>query len=290
MIHFTPRLWSSAGSAALLAGALAACSPGGEAGEAGKVASGAAVAGETGGESGGEGKAASIAAPAVAAAAAGESGGGEAGAATAYAGLDADAAFGLRLEHIRGFILVAREAYDDGKAPDEASALVGQGFLEAYDPAAASFAAINNTEVKATGDALVAALDSGKTKTEVETAFVNALRALDKVAPKDGSTKAITEGLLTISTGLYSGVVSKEGDVDAIEFQHSYGAALAALDTLTKAKGELSIKNQARYDRAMGEMHKFVALWGGPIAPEKPPSLAVVQAQASRIELALSGL
>jgi|GEM_PF-694908 len=289
MIRFTPRLWTTAGSAALIAGALAACSPGGEAGEAGKTASGATVAGETGGESGGEGKAASLAAP-VAAAAAGESGGGEAGAATAYAGLDANAALGLRLEHLRGFILVAREAYGDGKAPEEASALIGQGYLEVYDPAAGSFAAIGNTEVKAAGDALVAALDKATDKAAIGAAFARAFTALDKAAPKEASAKAITEGLLTITTGLYTGVVSKEGDVDAIEFQHSYGAALAALDTLTKNKASLSAKDGARYDRAMGEMQKFVALWGGPTAPEKPPSLASVQAQASRIELALSGL
>lgn len=288
MIRFTPRLWSNTGSAALLAGALAACSPGGEAGETGKAASEASVKGQHGGEVGGEGKASAIASGVSAPN--GEGGAGEAGAATAYNGLPPDAAFALRLEHIRGFILVSQAAYADGKAPEEASALVGQGMLEAYSPARNQFAAETAVSLETATNTLITALDSGADQGTVKKFYAKVLATLDTAAPDTIDTKTLVEGMLSISTGLYAGVLSKEGDVDPIEFQHSYGAALAARHALLVGKDHLSAKNSARFQRTLAELDQHLALWGGPIAPEKPTPLAEIQAQASRIQLALSGL
>src|SRR6202008_3590619 len=95
MIQF--KLWRTVGAAALLgaAAALPACGQG-EAGEKAETPA-AASAPQAGGEAGES--------------AIGESGGehGEAGAASAYAGLEGPARTALRLQHLKGFVLVARQ-------------------------------------------------------------------------------------------------------------------------------------------------------------------------------------
>jgi hypothetical protein len=82
-----------------------------------------------------------------------------------------------------------------------------------------------------------------------------------------------------IAAGLY-GEVAKDGAVDAVEYQHAYGAALSARNTA--AQGGLTA--------AAPELDRFVKLWPAPVAPEDPAKLTPagqVLAQASRVELAL---
>ena len=248
MTSFRPKLWTGV-SAAILIGAtgLAACS--GENQEKVEAAIPAAAVGE-GGEGGAEGGVA-----------------GEAGAQAAYVGVPADSRAALRLAHLRGFFLIAKE---QPEGADYAAALAGQGMLEVYDVAVDAF--------KSTG------VDEAKLRKAVETGapadLTAAIAAIDAAMAKTGGDEtAIAKGLVSISSGLYQNVLH-EGAVDPIEYQHSLGAALAARDILAKSKDAKAVAAKADID-------KFVALWPGPIAPEKPTPAAQVAAQASRVQLAL---
>lgn len=82
--------------------------------------------------------------------------------------------------------------------------------------------------------------------------------------------------------GLYREAVGS-GTLDPIEYQHTYAAALAAQSVAARA-GALA--------PAKGDIDRLVRLWPSPVAPEAiagAAPLAQVQAQASRVELALSG-
>ena len=248
MTSFRPKLWTGV-SAAILIGAtgLAACS--GESQEKVETAIPAAAVGE-GGEGGAEGGVA-----------------GEAGAQAAYVGVPAESRAALRLAHLRGFFLIAKE---QPEGADYAAALAGQGMLEVYDVAVDAF--------KSTG------VDEAKLRKAVETGapadLTAAIAAIDAAMAKtSGDETAIAKGLVSISSGLYQNVLH-EGAVDPIEYQHSLGAALAARDILAKSKDAKAVAAKADID-------KFVALWPGPIAPEKPTPAAQVAAQASRVQLAL---
>ena len=250
MTSFRPKLWTGV-SAAILLGAtgLAGCGEAGEKGETPVAAVPAPAAGE-GGEGGAEGGVA-----------------GEAGAQAAYLGVPAESRAALRLAHLRGFFQIAK-AQPEGA--DYAAALAGQGMLEVYDVAADAF--------KSTG------VDEAKLRKAVETGapadLDAAIAAIDAaIAKTGGDANAIAKGLVSISSGLYQNVLH-EGAVDPIEYQHSLGAALSARDTLAKSK-------DPKAAAAKAEVDKFVALWPGPIAPEKPAPAAQVAAQASRVQLAL---
>lgn len=256
MTVFRPILWTAAG--ALM---LSAC--GGEGGEAGKTGEAGtqppAAAGEGGEGEGGEGEG-------------GASGGGEAGAADAYAGVPAASRPALRLAHLKGFYLAALAA-QPAEGNDAAAALAGQGLLEVHDPAAA--------EVRATGvdeQVLRAAARSGD-----PAALRRAVKAIETAETKaGGDPAAVARGLAAIATGLYRGVVV-DGAVDPVEYQHAYGAALA----LKAAADRSPALAGARKD-----VQAFVALWPSPTAPTevaKAPAFSAVQAQASRVELALAG-
>ncbi len=276
MIELRAKLWRGVGLAAVLAGGvgLAACKPGGEAGEGGAAQhgeAGEAAKGETGGE-GGE------AAPAAPAAAGGEAG--EAGASTAYAGLDPAATTALRLQHLKGFLLVAKKEAEAGRAA-EAGALVGQGVLEVHAPAPDAFAGLDMAPLNAASNALMDAKPEG----------AGALQAaIDAVSAKQGPADAeLVRRMLKIASGLYSGVVAN-GVVDPIEYQHSLGAALAAQDAFTRAEAALTAKNPRRATEVKTELQRLVALWPSAAAPVAPTPPAQVAAQASRVELALYGL
>jgi hypothetical protein len=263
------RSWRTAGVAAL---ALAAC--GGEAGESGGGAGPAGEAGEDG---------ATIAAPEEpVASAGGESGeSGEAGAASAYAGLAGDQLTALRLEHLKGFLLIAEKVAEAG-ASDDAAVLVAQGLLEVYDPAPTQFGALNVASVRAVADA------AGQPQAEVERRIDAALDAIDAArAPLQVESAALAARMVDIATGLYSGVVQADF-VDPIEYQHSLGAALAAQDLLDDGEDALRRANRRAYSEADTEMDRFVALWPSPSAPETPAAYAQVLAQGSRVRLALS--
>ena len=267
MTVFRPRLWTGVGAAVLIGAAgLSACSgeggAGGEGGEDGESAatasSGAAPAGE-GGEGGAERGAG---APAT----------GEAGAEAAYAAVPEGSRRALRLAHLKGFFLAAQAAHPVQGA-DAAAALAGQGLLEVYDPGASNFQA--------------AGLDVAPLRRAAETgtpadlkAAVSALEAAQQRA--GGDPAAVTRALTDIAAGLYRGVVA-DGAVDPVEYQHAYGAALAARQVAAGAPALAS---------ARAELDRLVALWPSPVAPEdvaKATPPAQVQAQASRVELALSG-
>lgn len=251
MITARFKLWRTLGAAALLAG----CAPGGEAGEHGKTSPGAASHGEAGEAAIGEGG--------------GESG--EAGAASAYAGLAGAQETALRLQHLKGFLLAAQELR---KADDvAAAALIGQGILEVYDAKPAALAGLDITPIRAS------AADPAK----LDAAFA-AIKATEASADA-----ALAKKMVAIANGLYAGVILN-GDIDPIEYQHAWGAALGARDALMRAEAGMKAKNPARYAEARTEMDRFVALWPAPIAPDAPTPTAQVAAQASRVELALSGL
>lgn len=251
MITFRPVVWTAAG--ALL---LSACSGQAEKaeGEAG-AAPAAAPAGE-GGEGGAEGGAA-----------------GEAGAAEAYGAIDEASRTALRLAHLEGFFRVAQAALS-AQGAEAAAALAGQGLLEVYDPAAATFrtAGVNEAVLRKAAETGAAA--------DLQAA-IGALTAAR--AKAGGSPSEVAKGMAAIATGLYR-EVNVDGGVDPIEYQHAYGAALALKAVADSAP---TLKT------AQGDVNRFVGLWKTPVAPEDATALTPygeVQAQASRIELALAGL
>ena len=146
--------------------------------------------------------------------------------------------------------------------------------LEVYDPAKADYDAAGVDE-----DVLRRAAESGSTG-----ALNAAISELDRAARQAGGNAAdVVTGLLNISTGLYALVVTDDG-VDPIEWQHSYGAALAAQQVAAR-DGALR--------PAREEIDAFVANWSDVTAPTNPSEATPpgeLQAQASRIELSLSGL
>lgn len=256
MITWKYKLWQTAGAAAALS--LAACGQ-----------SEAPAPAESG---------APTAAPAEGAASTfGEAGGeqGEAGVATAYAGVTGDQLTALRLQHLKGFLLIAERVAADGAAP-EAGVLVQQGLLEVYDPAADQFGALNIEPVRAAGNAASAqSIDAGE-------AAINAARTGLTV-----DNAALAARMLDLSTGLYQHVFQADF-IDPIEYQHSLGAALSARDALTAGEATLRATNARAYDNALAEVNRFIELWPGATAPERPATYAQVLAASSRVRLALS--
>lgn len=260
MIAYRPKLWpktiGAVGAAAMI---LAACNKSGEAGEQapqGGEAPATAVgeAGET---------------------AAGEGGVGEAGATEAYASVPAESRTALRLAHLKGFFLIAQES-QKAEGDDAAAALAGQGMLEVFDPAADAFRKAGVDE---------AVLREAATKGDAASLRA-AIANLDSVRAKAGGEAAdVVAGMTGIAAGLYGHVLT-EGAVDPVEYQHSRGAALAAKAELDRFAG-----SDPKVARARGDVQGFIKLWPTVVAPEdaaKATPAAQVQAQASRIQLALS--
>ena len=250
MSLFRPKLWTAAGGALVIAAGLAACSEPAE-----------------------EPASAPASAPSSAAGEAGEGEGGEAGANSAYDAVSAESRTALRLAHLKGFMLVAREAAPV-EGEDAAAALAGQGMLEVYDPAKATFDAAGADEA-----VLRRAAESG-----APAALNAAIAELDRAARDAGGEPAeVVKGMIRIATGLYS-LVIVDDTVDPVEYQHALGAAMAAQAAAARAGGLSSVRD---------DLEAFVALWPQVTAPdtvEEAPAVSEVQAQASRIELALSGL
>jgi hypothetical protein len=272
MTVFRPKLWTSVGAAVLLAGGVAACSgEGGECGEAGATPPAAGAAGE-GGEGGVEKGAAPTGEGGEGGAESGGAASAEAGAEAAYTGVPEESRRALRLAHLKGFFLAAQAA-QPVQGAEAAAALAGQGMLEVFDPAAGNFRAAGVDE--ATLRKAAQSGDAGAVR-----AAIAAIEAAQQRA--GGDPAAVARGMTSIAAGLYRGVIT-EGAVDAVEYQHAYGAALSARD--------LAARN-ASLAPAKADIDKLARLWPSPVAPDTPaqaPSLAQVQAQASRIELALSG-
>jgi len=249
------KLWATA-SAAVVAGGLVACSPAEQSAPATEAAPPAA-SGEAG-ES-----------------AAGEGGGehGEAGVAEAYDGLEGPARTALRIQQLKGFVLIAQRVAQSGKGA-EAGALVGQGVLEVYDHAPpAEFGALNVTPVRA------AASDPAQIDA--------ALAAITAAAPDEADPAALAARMVDIAAGLYQGVVQPDY-VDAIEYQHSMGAALAARDALVAGEAALRAENAGAYENALAEADRLIALWPNVTPSPTPAAHRDVLAASSRVRLALS--
>lgn len=199
---------------------------------------------------------------------------GEAGAASAYEGLSGDQRTALRLQHLKGFVLVAERVARAG-AGDEAAALIGQGVLEVYDAApAAEFGALNVARVRA------ASADAAQ--------IAPALAAIDTArAPLEADYASIAARMSDIAAGLYQHVVQPDF-VDPIEYQHSFGAALAARDALVAGEAGLRAKNAAAYANALAQAEHLVALWPNTTPGETPAAYRDVLAATSRLRLALS--
>ena len=268
MSVFRAKLWTGVGAAVLLsAGGLAACSGEGEGGErADASAAGSSQAAGTssgeGGEGGGEGGAEG-----------GAPAGGEAGAAQAYGAVPAESRTALRLAQLEGFFLAA-DPVRAAQGADAASALVGQGLLEVFDPAAA--------ELRAAG------LDEPVLRRAAQSGAAADIRAglasIDAAQRKaGGDPRAVARGVSGIVAGLYREAVAGE-TLDPIEYQHAYAAALSARALAADRSGELA--------SAKADIDRLANLFTSPVAPDdaaQAPKLADVQAQASRVELALSG-
>lgn len=265
MITMKVKHWRTASAAAVIG--LAAC--GGEGGER-------AAGGAEGGESG-EG-AATAPAPSEATATAPAGGEqGEAGAVSAYAGLAGDQLIALRLQHLKGFVMAAETIARTGTAAD-AEILVQQGLLEVYTPAPDQFGALNVATVRTAGE------PGGDIQAKLRAAH----GAIDTAARALHADHAVLAArMVDIATGLYQGV-NQADFVDPIEYQHSHGAALAALDALNSGAPDLRRRDSQAFLDARTELERFVALWPSATAPEHPPAYRDVLAQGSRVRLALS--
>jgi hypothetical protein len=266
MISWKFKLWRGIGAAAALS--LAAC--GGEAGEGGAGDGGEAGGSATHGEAG----EAAPPPPSPPAASGGEQG--EAGIASVYAGVSGDQLTALRLQHLKGFVLVARTVADAG-LPAEAGVLIQQGLLEVYDPAANQFGALDIAPLRAAQDGTTPHLAA-------------AAEALESA----GSDLTINHAdlvvrLVDVSTGLYQHVVQPDF-VDPIEYQHSLGAALSARDALHAGRATLRRQNARAYDETSAELERFIALWPAAAAPAQPTPYRELLRQSSRVRLALSPL
>lgn len=216
----------------------------------------------------------------------GEAGGehGEAGVAEAYAGLEGPARRAMRLQHLKGFVLIARSIAEAGGS-EAAGALVGQGMLEVYDTAPDQFGGFDAAPMRA------AAEIGGRPRADALRALDAAERSIDEAqrAAPAANQAEIARRMVGIATGLYGHVVQADF-VDPIEYQHSLGAALAAREALVNGERDLRARNARAYQEALAEVDRLIALWPGPNAPERPTPNAQVLGQAARVELALSPL
>jgi hypothetical protein len=251
MTTFRPKLWTGVSLAIMLAAA-AGCS--GETGDTADTAATNALppaAGE-GGEGGAEGG----------------PGAGEVGAQSAYISVPPESRLALRLAHMEGFLLVAQK---QPEGPDAAAALIGQGMIEVFDAQPDAFRSGGVNE----------ALLRKAAETGAPADITAAIATIEAAQAKaSGDQAAVTKGMVDIAAGLYAGVFM-DGEVDPIEYQHAYGAALAAQQLAEKS-------SDPKVKAAKADIDKLVALWPAAVAPAKPTPAGQVSAQASRIELALS--
>lgn len=283
MIEFKPRMWTLMGVSAMALAGAAACQPGGEGGTSGADGEKAAASSKAGE---GEGEGAKPAPAPVAASAGGESG--EAGAANAYSNVDPASWLGLRVTHLSGFLLIAEKSFLAGQV-EEASILISQGLLEVYQPDAPELDR-KVKDLKPSYDGVVAAIDGKKSKAEIEAAFKKAFKVTQAAQTSAAASHSdVIKGMLGIAAGLYSGVVHSDGN-DPTEYQHSFGAVLAADQAFKATQNELAGKDEKRTAQLAKDMAALVALFPGVTIPDAPAATAAVTAAASRAELALSGI
>lgn len=261
MIEFKAKLWRAIGAATLLGAgvALSGC------GQADTTAKTDAVKTGEAGE-----------------AAIGEGGGeqGEAGTEEAYQGLDPAQLSGLKLQYMRGFLILAEQLRAGGQTA-EAAVLIDQGAQEIMGDGAAAPGFDPALLKKASAAA-------GAGDQEGLKAALASLEALQSGAGAEPSVEQMRR-LIQIARGVYGHAVTAEG-VDPVEYQHSLAAAMAANDVLTRIAPDLQARHRGRMLAVKQDMDTFAGLWLGPSAPASPTPAGEIMAQASRLELALYGL
>ncbi len=210
---------------------------------------------------------------------------GEAGVADSYAETKGAESAALRLQHLKGFVLVAKALIAAGGALPEAGILVEQGLLEVADPAPQQLAGLDRAALAEAAAVLNAGAEAGSA------GLSSALAAIDAAQKRNGAPAdaALVRRMLRITAGLYS-VVVVDGGVDPTEYQHSLGAALSAQSAFAEAFPAFERMDPIRARSARDGFEALVSLWPAPVAPDAPVPAAKVLAQISRIELELSGL
>jgi hypothetical protein len=211
----------------------------------------------------------------------GPSGGGEAGeagAANALAGLNGETLTALNRWRLWGFTAVAAAEFT-GANYTEGGVLIGQGLDEVFrDPPPG----VDLSDLKAIDKELI----DGPPKTPLDSRFAKARADLIANAPVTADT---VRRLVEVGLGLYRFVnLADGGGVDPIEYQHSLAAILAAQEALARFKP--SAKSPAAFARAEAALAQLRALYPTLRAGDTAVPLQQLAAQASRLELELSGL
>ena len=182
-----------------------------------------------------------------------------------YAATAAADRSGLRLAHLQSYFLVAAQL------PDQAAAasLASQGMLEIYDGQAGTMDALRPDEgVLRRASVRGSADDIGE-----------ALKVLQSGQIKvGGDAKAIARGMTGLAAGLYDSALNG-GGVDALEYQRSLGAALAA---------QSLAKNDPRLAKASDDLRALIALWPSAIPPIQPAPAARIHDLAARVQADLA--
>lgn len=201
---------------------------------------------------------------------------GEAGAATAYSMIAAENRQALRLYHLKGFFLVAQHILPS-EGEEAAGIVIQQGLLEVLDP--------EEEPLKAIGLDVAALRKAAETGKAAD--IRNAINALDKsftARPKNATLdRDVAFGLSELTSGLYNEVVTDAG-IDATEYLHSLGAALALKNYIDQSAKLTALRPDAA---------KLITFWPTTVAPEDPAKAtdkAEVVAHISRMELSLNSL
>jgi hypothetical protein len=179
--------------------------------------------------------------------------------ARAYASVPANSRMALRLAHLKAYVLAASQQVE----PTAAAALVSQGMLEVYDAQPGAFSGAGLEE-----GVLRAAAARGS-PADLQAALSGLTAAQAKAG---GDPAAVLRAMTGLTAGLYDSALS--GGVDNLEYQHSFGAALAARDLAA---------NDPRLTKARPDLDKLVALWPSPNPPARPTPAETVDAQAAQI-------
>jgi hypothetical protein len=166
--------------------------------------------------------------------------------------------------------------------------LVGQGILEVYEAFPADMAGYDGTAAQA---AFRGATGATPNKEDVARNLAAALAGIDaRITTLDTNGALIAARLVDVSGGLYRHVDQGDGIIDATEYQHSFGAALAARDALRRDEHRLRRADARAYEESLAALDALIALWPSPEAPETVTPLPTMLSQGSRVQLALSSL
>ncbi|WKL57430.1 hypothetical protein Q1W73_00125 [Asticcacaulis sp. ZE23SCel15] len=256
MIEFKPKLWTGAAGGLMMLGALSACGEKPKDGTATKT----------------EDAAASADAANTAVVAGGEAG--EGGAVLAYSSIPESSRLTLRLQHIKGFLLVGQKVAKSADGTEGAAIVIGQGLSEALDP--------QEPKLAAAGLDVAAVRKAAETGSEAD--IKAAIAAIDAAYAKNpGVAKDTAIGMAELTQGLYAEVL-KEGIIDPTEYLHSQGAALSLKDLVAREKSLAPIK---------ADVDALAAYWPTTLAPEEAAKIvdkSKVVSSVSRIELSINSL